>query len=149
MNYSDPGEAMRAVTKALNDIEVNKISKVFNEIIIEGVAMAKKECPIDQGQLRADIHFEIEESRDRIEAQIGNKLKYAPYVHNGTGVYAVNGDGRKTPWKYPALAGKYKGWHYTKGQKPQPYLKITLDNLKKTFPKRMAKSIEGGVLWES
>lgn len=146
MNYSEPGEAMRAVTKALNDIEVSKISKAFTEIIIEGVAIAKKECPIDQGQLRADIHFEIEESRDRIEAQIGNKLKYAPYVHNGTGIYAVKGDGRKTPWRYKTPAGKHKGWHITKGQKPQPYLKDTLDKLKKTFPKKMAKSIEGGIL---
>ena len=68
----------------------------------------------------------------QIIGRVGNTLEYAPYVHQGTGIYAKDDDGRKTPWKYKVEAGKYKGWHTTKGQKPQPFLeKSKVDNIAK------------------
>lgn len=40
----------------------------------------------------------------------------------GTGIYAIDGDGRKTPWRYVSKAGKYKGGHFTHGQRGKPFL---------------------------
>lgn len=145
MEFNNPDDAMRAVASVLNSIENEQLVQAFQNILLQGEAIAKRECPVDQGPLRADIHSEMVETRDRLEGAIGNKLKYAPYVHNGTGIYAVNGDGRKTPWKYNVPIGKYKGWHLTKGQRPQPYLKKTLEKLKETFPDDIANAIRGGI----
>lgn len=86
---------------------------------------AKQNCPVDQGLLRADIKSEVKPGANEIIGEIGNTLEYAPYVHQGTGIYALTGDGRKTPWFVPAVqAGKYKGEEgfWTRGQKAQPYL---------------------------
>ena len=96
MEFNNPDDAMRAVASVLNSIENEQLVQAFQNILLQGEAIAKRECPVDQGPLRADIHSEMVETRDRLEGAIGNKLKYAPYVHNGTGIYAVNGDGRKT-----------------------------------------------------
>lgn len=90
---------------------------------------AKKNCPVDQGILRASMQHDVNITTAEIVGTVSNSSEYAPYVHQGTGIYAVNGDGRKTPWKYEVKKGKYKGWHITKGQKPQPFLeKAKLDN---------------------
>lgn len=83
---------------------------------------AKKGCPVDMGTLRASIHSEVDREESRVVGRIGSNLDYAPYVHNGTGIYAKDGTGRKTPWCYEVKAGKYKGLHWTRGQKPQPFL---------------------------
>lgn len=85
-------------------------------------AEAKKNCPVDMGQLRASITSEVEVNKSGITGYIGSNLDYAPYVHNGTGIYALNGSGRKTPWGYEAKAGKYKGFHWTHGQRPNQFL---------------------------
>lgn len=93
---------------------------------------AKKNCPVDQGILRASIQYDVNFNENEIVGSVFSNLEYAPYVHQGTGIYAVNGDGRKTPWKYEVKKGKYKGWHITKGQKPNPFLdKAKLDNKNK------------------
>ncbi|HBV83578.1 MAG TPA: hypothetical protein DEB74_12485 [Lachnospiraceae bacterium] len=83
---------------------------------------AKGGCPVDMGILRASITSAVEVSGTEITGYIGSNLEYAPYVHNGTGIYAKDGNGRKRPWGYEAKAGKYKGFHWTRGQRPQPFL---------------------------
>ncbi|CDG02100.1 Putative uncharacterized protein [Clostridium chauvoei JF4335] len=90
---------------------------------------AKKNCPVDQGHLRAAMQHEVTVSSKEIIGKVSNSSEIAPYVHQGTGIYAKDGNGRKTPWKYKARSGKYKGWHITKGQKAKPFLdKAKLDN---------------------
>jgi len=50
----------------------------------------------------------------------GTDIEYGIYVEKGTGIYAVDGNGRKTPWVwYDSLTGKY---HWTEGMHPQPFL---------------------------
>lgn len=46
-------------------------------------------------------------------------------VEFGTGLFAINCDGRQTPWVYQDAKGE---WHYTSGQQPQPYLEPALVN---------------------
>lgn len=99
-------------------------------LVVEGDA--KKNCPIDQGNLRASMQHDVSVTSTKILGQVSNSSEIAPYVHQGTGIYAKDGNGRKTPWGYTVKTGKYKGFHWTRGQKPQPFLeKAKLDNKNK------------------
>lgn len=111
---------------------IEKTSKNMQKACLLVEADAKKECPVDMGVLRASITSDVQVDESGITGIIGSNLEYAPYVHNGTGVYAKDGNGRKTPWAYVSRGGKYKGYHFTKGQKPQPFLEnAKLNNMNK------------------
>mgnify|MGYP002801187125 FL=1 len=118
---SDNSEFIRSMEDATFHT-VREMEKKLTKACLVVETQAKQDCPVDQGILRASITSETEVTGDAIIGRIGSNLEYAPYVHNGTGIYAINGDGRKTPWFYKVEAGKYKGGHLTLGQKPQPFL---------------------------
>lgn len=119
---SDNGEFIKSLENATLSI-IMKLGANMNKACLTVERSAKQKCPVDSGILRADIQSTVKVSEAAIVGRIGNTVGYAPYVHNGTGIYAKNGDGRKTPWFVPAgISGKYsEGW-ITRGQKPQPYL---------------------------
>lgn len=124
---SDNREFIRSMENATFEIikrTVNKVEKAC--LYLEGEA--KKECPVDLGQLRASITHEVNFNEQEIKGSVGSNLEYAPYVHNGTGIYAKDGDGRKTPWTYTVKSGKYAGTHVTEGQKPNPFLENARNN---------------------
>ena len=85
-------------------------------LVAEGYA--KKLAPVDTGNLRNSITHEVVEDENAV--YIGTNTEYAAYVELGTGIYAEGGGGRPTPWVYQDAEGN---WHYTHGQKPQPFLK--------------------------
>ena len=85
--------------------------------------LAKELCPVDEGLLRAKIEHEVLEEKDTIIGRIGTNVEYAAYVHQGTGIHAVDGKGRKTPWAWEGETPKWKGLHFTRGQKPKPFLR--------------------------
>lgn len=85
-------------------------------LVAEGYA--KKRCPVDTGNLRNSITHVVDEADSAV--YIGTNNEYAPYVELGTGIYAEGGGGRPTPWVYQDAEGN---WHYTHGNKPQPFLK--------------------------
>lgn len=118
---ADNSEFIRSMENVTAQMVLDMEKKVGKACLVVET-QAKQDCPVDQGFLRASITSETEVTGDEIIGRIGSNLEYAPYVHNGTGIYAVNGDGRKTPWFYKVKAGKYKGGHLTVGQKPQPFL---------------------------
>ena len=103
----------------------SKVKSEFDEALLRGLekvglvaeGYAKKMCPVDTGNLRNSISHTVDEQEPA--AIIGTNNEYAPYVEFGTGVYAVGG-GRPTPWVYQDAKGN---WHYTHGQKAQPFLK--------------------------
>ena len=81
---------------------------------------------VDTGALRADTRsLGVEIVGDEVHGAVGNTLEYALYHHQGTGIYAIDGDGRKTPWIYenPKTGKKV----FTEGTKPNPYLKDTIE----------------------
>jgi len=85
-------------------------------LVAEGYA--KKLCPVDAGNLRNSITHVVDEQEPA--AIIGTDNEYAAYVELGTGIYAEGGGGRPTPWVYQDAKGN---WHYTRGNKAQPFLK--------------------------
>lgn len=82
--------------------------------------------PVETGSLRQSIRYEIEDGNRTVEVRAGGgffvkrHVNYAVYVELGTGIYASDGTGRKTPWVYKDDKGV---WHVTRGSRPQPFLK--------------------------
>ena len=77
---------------------------------------------IDTGNLRNSITHAVD--ADDKAVLIGTNVEYGIYVHEGTGIYAVNGDGRQDPWGYMGKDGK---WHITHGMKPNRFLKNAVE----------------------
>lgn len=102
------------VKAAFEDAMWNALEKCG--LVAEGYAK-KLQIP-DTGNLRNSITHVVNE--DEPAVYIGTNVEYAPYVELGTGIYAEGGGGRPTPWVYQDAKGN---WHYTHGQKPQPFLK--------------------------
>ena len=97
--------------------------KAMEKACLIVVADAKRNCPVDDGQLRQSIDYQIEQEKQETIGYVGSNVEYAPYVEKGTGIYAA--DGRKTPWKYQDAKGD---WHTTAGQKAQPFLQPAIDS---------------------
>lgn len=104
----------------------SKVKSEFGEALLRGLekcglvaeGYAKKLQIPDTGNLRNSITHVVNE--DEPSVYIGTNVEYAPYVELGTGIYAEGGGGRPTPWVYQDAKGN---WHYTHGQKAQPFLK--------------------------
>ena len=77
---------------------------------------------IDTGNLRNSITHAVD-SNDKA-VLVGTNVEYGIYVHEGTGIYAVNGNGRQDPWGYEGKDGK---WHITHGMKPNRFLKNAVE----------------------
>ena len=91
------------------------VSKALNKACLVVENEAKRLCPVDTGDLRNSITHEVDDG----VGIVGTNKEYAPYVEYGTGIFAVEGNGRDTPWSYQDDEGN---WHTTIGQKPQPFL---------------------------
>lgn len=102
-------------------------------LIVEN--QAKRDAPVDVGTLRNSIRSEVEGN----EGVVGTNLYYAPFVELGSGLFAVNGDGRQTPWSYQDDNGN---WHTTIGQHPQPYLGPALEMNRETIVKFIKERLE-------
>lgn len=93
-------------------------------LFIEGEA--KDRCPTGTGTLRASITYSVEKKDDKIVGYVGSNLDYAPYVHQGTGIYALDGNGRKqVPWTYKdERTGEFVS---TYGIEPTPFIQDAID----------------------
>lgn len=117
----DNDEFIRSMENATFKM-VMDMSRKMDKACLVVESQAKQNCPVDIGILRASITSETEVTASEIVGRVGTNEEYGPYVHNGTGIYAKDGNGRKTPWGYTVRAGKHKGFHWTQGQRPQPFL---------------------------
>jgi HK97 gp10 family phage protein len=137
------GEVYLNIQNVANELLPEKLKYGLETIGQKIENVAKENCPVDDGQLRASITHQITDDLSSVE--IGSNLEYAPYVHNGTGLFAKDGDGRKeVPWRYQDAKGQ---WHSTKGQKPNPFLQKAVDddrdNLIKVFENLLERQKKG------
>lgn len=105
--------------------------KAAEMIGLQAEGYAKMLCPVGTpestgiegyhgGTLRNSITHTTEQDDTDTAAIIGSNISYAPYVEHGTGIYADNGNGRKTPWVWVDENGK---GHRTSGMKPRHFFK--------------------------
>jgi hypothetical protein len=76
--------------QALSELLESPTGGVGRELFRRGVrvqARARQLCPVDTGRLRASINVEMTRNRNRLACRVGTNVKYARFVHYGTGVY--------------------------------------------------------------
>lgn len=121
---NDVGKAIEANKEARAKVEAVLMKGVEKALtVIE--ADAKRFCPVDEGRLRSSITHTVEASNEQARGRVGTNVTYAPYVHEGTGIYARNGNGRKKPWGYKNR--KTGEVVFTHGQKPKPFMRDAME----------------------
>lgn len=105
--------------EAMTEALVKGITKA--SIFVEG--RAKLNTPVDTGNLRKSIRYDVSRSGRVVTGQVGTNVEYAPFIEFGTGIYASGGGGRKTPWfvELPDGTG-----FFTRGNKPTFFLTRSL-----------------------
>ena len=122
---------INAINRMTEQIILDKLERVGS--MIEGEAkknLSGQNGPelraFDTGYLMGSITHEVNEAD--LSVRIGTNVEYAPYIEFGTGLYAENGKGRKTPWPVKTK----KGWRMIHGMHSRPFLRRALyDNLAK------------------
>lgn len=109
---------MSVVFKDFTKIVLDKINKTgetfLEEVGGEVEAQTKQNTKVDTGKTKGSWEHIV--NADKMEVQIGSRYQNALWEEFGTGIYALNGDGRKTKWVYRTEDGKY---HTTVGKKPR------------------------------
>ena len=81
---------------------------------------------VDTGKTKGSWEHRVDENT--MTAEVGSRYKNALWEELGTGIYALNGDGRKdVPWFYKTPDGK---GHLTVGKKPRRALFRAYTSLK-------------------
>lgn len=98
-------------------VEVNgKINEALIAALYEAagevVSQTARNTRVDTGQTKNSWSYTVDESEGK--ATIGSPLENAIWEEFGTGVQALNGDGRKIAWRYQDEKGH---WHITTGKK--------------------------------
>lgn len=120
-------------------VELNdKVIQWLYESAGEIQAGAVRNSRVDTGQLKGSWKYFVEE--DKGEATVGSELENAILEEFGTGEWAINGDGRQTPWKYKDRKGK---WHTTTGKRPQRTLFNSFTPIQNKLKKRLEDILKG------
>ena len=112
----------KIVINKMNDSAVNWLIEASGEI----EAQTKENTKVVTGQTRGSWDHKVNESK--MEAEVGSRYKNALWEEFGTGIYALNGDGRKTPWVYKNP--KDNKFYATVGKKPRRALYKAYTGLK-------------------
>lgn len=115
---ADASVVIRLNPASIQTLLASPAGPVAQEIRVRGnrvLNKARELCPVDQGALRASLTLEMFTVDGLPVARVGSRLKYAIYVHEGTGIYAGRGyiyprSARVLRW--PARAGsprRYSG----------------------------------------
>lgn len=70
---------------------------------------------------------------------VGTNVNYAIWHEVGTGVYAEDGKGRKSPWAFKDRNGE---WHYTKGIKPLHFIRNSIADHVDHYKDLLKQSLE-------
>ena len=128
-----------------NSIEVkNRLNNLcmawLDEAGGELTSQTQRNSKVDSGQTKGAWKYVVDESKQT--ATVGNPLENALYEEFGTGEYALNGDGRKTPWSYQDEKGQ---WHYTRGKHPTRMLFKAFTSLKKPLQQVLETKLKEGM----
>ena len=122
------------VIDALNQAGIAWLHEAAGEL----ESQVKRNTPVDTGQLKASWDYKVEESEQK--AVVGSPIENAIWNEFGTGQYALNGDGRKTPWKYQDIKGQ---WHTTTGKRPVRSLHNAFNALKTKLQTALQDHLKG------
>ena len=122
------------VKAALNRATIQWLYEASGEL----EAQVKRNTRVDTGQTKGSWTYKVDEANG--EAMIGSLQENAIWEEFGTGQYALNGDGRKTEWKYKDRSGN---WHTTTGKKPTRALNKAFNSSKVKLKKLLETMLKG------
>lgn len=100
------------------------------------LSQTQRNTRVDTGQTKGSWEYRVDE--EKLEAYVGSSYENAIWEEFGTGQYALEGGGRKTPWIYKGSDGKL---HWTRGKRPSRALykafKSTKPKIKKALEQRL------------
>lgn len=129
-----------AILENFQESKVEAVKEIVNDTAVKIVADAKARAGVDTGQLRASIHMRAYSGGLTID--VGSNLAHAVYQEYGTGIFAENGAGRKTPWVYYYQGNKGpRGFRWTRGNKPHPFLMPAFNSEKDNYVNRLKKEL--------
>lgn len=145
-----------SIKKEINKKSLNWLEEVASEIESQVIRNSRT----DTGNTKRYWKHYTDETQG--ESVIGNELENALWEEFGTGEYAINGDGRKTPWyvpveevlgnKKPTFNGKVEivygkdgtAFYKTDGKKPSRAFTKAFETVRPKAEKK-AEEIFGGI----
>jgi HK97 gp10 family phage protein len=116
-------KAIEHALEKYGDYVLDEVRRIVKETAYRIHAHAVALAPSDDGNLKDSIEVTIFPGGLTAEVTVG--VHYAIFVEFGTGIYAVEGNGRKTPWVY--YSDKLKRFVFTRGMKASPFWMPAID----------------------
>ena len=105
-----------ALLRELENKKVEILESIGIQAQSQAVINVRNAGRVDTGRLKNSISYTVIGNT----VFIGSNVPYAVWHEVGSGIYADDGNGRKSPWAYQDSKGQ---WHNTKGLKPIHFLK--------------------------
>ena len=126
-----------------NTVEVkgalnNAVIEFLYEAAGELESQVKRNTAVDTGQLKNSWTYSVSPADQT--ATVGSREENANWEEFGTGEYALNGDGRKTPWHYKDRFGQ---WHTTTGKPPRRAFWKAYETIKPKLQKMLESKLKG------
>jgi hypothetical protein len=124
--------------QAINAMLISPNGPVVRDLLRRGLrveAAAKRRVRVDQGRLRNSITHTtvrtVSRGQQVFGVRVGTNVVYAPWVHNGTGVYGPRGQ-RIVPVRASVLRFRGRDGNFVfrpsvAGQRPNPFLREALE----------------------
>ena len=129
MDFDIKFEGLDKIIDKIEDFDdVREMTSAMQQACNIVESAAKDKAPKDTGALRRSITSKVEVTGNSIEGIVFTPLEYAPYQEFGTGIYAENGNGRKTGWAYEDE--KTGETIFTRGNRPHTFLRPALEENK-------------------
>ena len=130
---------VKELEKMLN--EVASLKDVQNAIKVNTTEMhqkASRRVRVDSGHLKRSLTIEFLDNG--LTGRVYTDVEYGIYVEYGTGIYALGGRGRKTPWVYyNAKLGRFV---QTRGMSPRPFMRPSFYEQRPKFKKDMSRLLK-------
>ena len=110
------------VINKINSLGVKWLEEASSEI----ESQTKQNTKVDTGKTKGSWEHRVD--ANKLEAIVGSRYDNALWEELGTGIYALNGDGRKTKWVYKNP--KDNKFYATAGKKPRRALFNAYTSLK-------------------
>jgi hypothetical protein len=126
-----------------NTIEVksamnNAVIEFLYEAAGELASQVKRNTAVDTGKTKNSWTFHV--STTDQTATVGSGDENSIWEEFGTGEYALNGNGRKTPWRYKDRFGQ---WHTTTGKPPKRAFWKACETIKPKLQKALESKLKG------
>ena len=137
IHVSGLNETLKRLMKIAEAVNVEK-SKLLENLVFDGVVIAKEEVPVDTGELRDSIHGKMYPSK--LKGEVIAETDHSIFVEFGTGVR-----GRATS----PITNKQVNYVYDyhnrdwQGNKANPFMHRTAVRLQEDMQKRSRELLDG------